>query len=291
MYSRHKYIEAPDYTHLSNPAASIKYDGGHFFLQFDSEGKPAFISRRQSVKGHFPDRTEKLPHLSGLVMPNRAGHVISTELIHTGWRKTDPESHSTVSGILNSLPIKARETQNLLGPVRAVLLDVIHPKINTYAEKLSYLKGLEEEAGLPDVLFSPDIKIGKGGIDELIEHTKSTNREGVIITDLHTPEHENPRIKLKHYQTYNLLVSGIQQEVDKHGLPKPSAGALLLKDKTGREVGAVGTGFTRQQRKDIFDNPSRWIGRLVQVKAMTPQASRLRMPVFNGDADGDIDTV
>jgi len=291
MYERHKYIETDGYDHLKAPAASIKYDGGHFFMVFNEQGKPAFISRRQSVKGHYPDRTEKLPQFHNILIPEKAGHVVSTELIHTGWDKNKPESHSAVSGILNSLAPRAIETQSITGPVRAVLLDVRHPRIETYNGKLEYLRNLEKEVALPDLLFAPDVKIDKDGIGELITKTKSEKREGVIITDLHTPEHENPRIKLKHYQTYNLRVSGIQQEVDKHGFPKSSAGALMLTDATGREVGAVGTGFSKAQRKDIYDNPHNWLDKLVQVRAMTPQASRLRMPVFNGDADGNLDTI
>jgi hypothetical protein len=99
MYQRQKYKEHKEYSHLKSPAASVKYDGAMFFMKFSPEGVPSFISRRQSVKGHYPDRTEKLPQFHGIKLPQFANQVLAGELIHTGFSKHDIESHPTVSGI------------------------------------------------------------------------------------------------------------------------------------------------------------------------------------------------
>ena len=292
MLIRHKYVEGSDWHTIPDPVGSKKYDGAAFALNFDSEGKPSFISRRESVKGGFPDRTEKLPHLSDVRLPEFAGRGYHVELIHSGWNPEDEESHANISGILNSLPPKAIGTQKTIGPVRAVLLDAVFPKdLPTYESKMEHLKILEQAFNKPGLVFTPEYHIGQEAVSRLVEETKNRDSEGVIVTSLKTPETLNVRHKVKHFGTYNLKVSKIMQEVDIKGSPKQSAGALLLVDANNREVCAVGSGFTKEQRAAIWKNPKEWLGRHVQIKAMSSTANRLRHPVFNGDADGDLDVV
>lgn len=291
MFTRHKYKEDITMDSIKDPVASVKYDGANFWMVFDKEGKPNFVSRRQSVKGHYPDRTSQLPQFHDIKFPEYAGHVVNVELIHTGHSKNSIEHHNLVSGILNSLAPRAIETQKSIGPVRAVMIDVISPKLDTYGEKIGYLTALQHKVGKQDLLFTPELKIGHKDINQLIDSTKNEGREGVIITSLTTPEVTNPRLKIKHYKTFNLKIKKILQEYDKNGNPKNSAGAVTVEDATGREVGNVGTGWSRDQREDIWKNPHNWLERPIQVKAYDSQAVRLRMPVYNGEPDGDIDVV
>lgn len=295
MFTRAQYKDSNqlDWTTISDPVATKKWDGAHFFVTVEPDGSLRYFSRRQSVKGHFPERTAHLPHLTETKLPHLAGNVYSVELIHTGHSKNDVESHSRLSGILNSLPERAIATQKETGPVRAVLIDVINPPLPTYREKLLHLKEVEQAFGKPDMMFVPEPKITKPDIVELINSTRRRGEEGVIITSLSTPEPSNRRIKLKHFGTYNLRVSRIVQEFDKNGKPKDSMGAVIVTDRSGREVAAVGSGFTKAQRKEAWANPKAWIGKLIQVKSLGPSGAggRLRHPVYNGDADGELDFV
>lgn len=295
MYARQPYkshIEK-DWTQIKDPVATKKYDGANFNMEVQYDGSLKFYSRRPSVKGGFPERSDKLPHLTDKKFPELAGHVYTVELIHTGHSKSNKESHPKVSGLLNSLPPKSIAEQKASGPIRAVLLDVINPPLPTYRAKLLQMKHVENLFAKPDLLFVPTPEITKEGIVKLINKTKSGREEGVIITSLDTPESMNPRIKLKHKDTYNLRVAKIIQEYDIKGNPKPSMGALSLVDRSGREVANVGTGFSAELRKEIWDNPDEWMGKLIQVETMglAKQEGRLRAPVYNGDADGDIDLV
>lgn len=294
MYQRANYKDAgpTGWVSIPNPVATKKYDGAHFFMQVEPDGSLRFFSRRQSVKGHFPERTAQLPHLTDRRLPHLSGNVYSVELIHTGHSKDAIESHSKLSGILNSLPEKSIATQNEIGPVRAVLLDVINPLLPTYRDKLLHLKEVEKAFGKSDVLFTPDPEITKEGIVRLINTTRQRGEEGVIVTSLDRPESSNPRLKIKHFDTYNLKISRILQEMDIKGQPKQSMGAVVVVDRSGKEVGAVGSGFTRQQRQEAWANPKSWIGKLIQVKAMGVGAGgKLRHPVYNGEPDGDWDLV
>ena len=291
MYDRAKYKEGVNWETLKDPVASIKYDGAHYYLEVSPSGTPKFISRRPSVTGAYLDRSDKLPHITSIPVPQLAGNVYNTELIFTGHDKNNIESHALVSGILNSLPPKAIATQKISGPVRVVLLDVISPKFNTYEEKLAHLKEVEKAFNKPEVIYSVTPVHGIENIRKLSSSTKERSQEGIIVTSLTKPESENYRVKIKHTDTYNLRIVNIIQEVDIHGKLKDSAGSLELADSTGRAVCNVGTGFTREMRKHIWDNKSSYMRKLIQIKAMKSTAQKLRSPVYNGEADGDIDTV
>jgi hypothetical protein len=226
-------------------------------------------------------------------MPDFVGNQFAVELVHTGLAKSETESHPAVSGILNSLPPRAIATQAEKGPVRAVLIDVKNPPLPTYKDKIEYLKKFEEAYGNKEVLFTPHLEHGVENINKYLDKIKGDKGEGLIVADYAKPETESVRYKVKNYVTYNLKVVGLQQEIDIHGVPKNSMGALLLEDASGRMVGKVGTGFDRAMRIDAWEHPENWKGKLIQVKAYPPSVpgGQIRFPVYNGMADGDLDRV
>lgn len=293
MYERHKYSDDPNkLSSIENPVATKKYDGGNYFLKFDGEGKPSFVSRRESVKGGVLDKTSKVPHLAEIRIPEFKDHVINVELVHTGQHKDNQESHPLVSGILNSLPPRAIQQQELHGPIRAVMFDIVSPHINTYKEKLELLKRIEVAAQKPDVLFVPEAKIGMEAITRFIATTKHHGDEGVIVTDLEKPEAENLRVKVVHRKMANLRIVDFVQEVDKNGNAKDSTGSYVVADSTGRIVGSVGSGITREERIQSWKNKPGYKGKLVQVKFKTITGNgMLREPTYNGEADGDCDKI
>lgn len=295
MYQRHPYkqITESDLVHHIGPdtVATEKHDGASFWLRINPDGSSNWISRRPSVHGGFPDKTDRLPHLAKIKFPKRyAGHIINVELIHTGNDFTAKDSHRTVSGILNSLGPRAADQQKLLGPVRAKMFDVIEPSFGTYKEKLEYMQGLEKAVNKPDILSAVKVYTA-GEIDTLLQHTKDKDLEGMVLTSLTKPESDNPRLKLVHKVMHNLKVSRIIQEIDKNGNPKQSMGAVGVVDATGKEVAAVGSGWTKKEREEFWKDPSLILGELIQVKSRGIAANRLRGPVYNGIADGSIDTI
>jgi len=298
MFQRNNYksnTEKP-WHEIEDPVASIKYDGAGFFLHFDSAGSPKLSSRRESVKGGFPEKSNRLPHIADVKLPEFVGHVYQVELIHTGNHPANQESHPVVSGILNSLPEKAIATQKEKGPVQVVLLSTINPPPKNFEENVKEMKKAEKAFNKPNLVFTPQYHYGKENIVKLINSTKSTGREGIVITSSTKPEFGNTRIKLKHLDTYNLLVGKVNQLIDKNGETREEMGSLELFDGKGRDVGNVGTGFTKEQRISIWQNRRDWEGkRMIQVKTMgiggADKMGKLRMPVYNGDPDGELDIV
>lgn len=293
--TRHRYkditLKSPDSLGVKNPVASVKYDGASYFLSFDNQGNPRYISRRKSVTGDIIEKTRNVPHLADFQVPSMAGKTFNLELYHSGKEFGGHQKHPVATGILNSLPARAIETQKQVGPLRAAIFDVIDPNIKTYGEKLEIIDTLTKSINKPELFHAAERKVGIDGIRELNDRTKSQGLEGIIVTSLTEPEDKNPRLKTKHYGTHNLRVSRITQEIDKDGNPKDSAGALIVIDGAGREVANVGTGLSHALRKEIWRNPKAWINRLIQVKGYPTTAHRIRSPVYNGDADGTIDTI
>jgi hypothetical protein len=293
-FTRHRYTDDPKKLAQipdEDMVATRKFDGACYFMAVDNLGKPAFTSRRESVKGGFPDKTNRVPHLAEIHLPEYKDHVFQVELIHTGHNLDSNESHPQVSGILNSLPARAVEQQQLYGPIRAVLTDVIHPSLGTYGEKLELMQRVARAAGKPDQFFAPEAKITKTEMEKLLLTTGHHGQEGIIVTSLTAPEDKNVRIKIKHSKMANLRVKALTQEIDISGKPKNSTGAFLVEDATGKEVAAVGTGLDRETRIQSWQNKDAWIGKLIQVKYLDSVGTRLRHPVYNGEADGEIDSV
>lgn len=291
LHKRHRYVDnQARIAKMKNPVGSIKYDGANYFLAYNQEGVPTFTSRRPSVSGEVIDRTANVPHLAK-VLPEHAGEVYNVELIHTGHSVNNVESPTRVSGLLNALPPRSTSEQAVDGPIRAVIFDKIDDSIHTFEEKVPHLRRLEKSFGDKSLMFMAQPHPGIMAINNLVKDTLSNKREGVIVLDYAAPEAKNPRVKIKHVNHYNLRVTKILQEFDKHNQPKPSAGAVMVADATDRDVGKVGTGFDRRTREEIWANPNAWLNKLIKVKAMPPTASKLRSPVYHGDADGDIDKV
>lgn len=296
MYGRATYRadNQVNWRDIKDPVSTIKYDGAHFFMRVESDGSMRFFSRRPSVKGGFPERTSQLLHVVDKKMPQYAGQIFATELIHTGHNKLNVESNTKLSGILNSLAPRAIATQALEGPVRVVLLDVLEPRINTYGEKLVHMKKFENDYARPNLVFTPTPVVHPKQIEKLIEQTKKQGREGVIITSLTEPEAKNKRVKLVHVEHLNLLVTKVIQEKDNYGRLKDSMGALEVSDRSGRVVANVGTGFSAADRQEIWRDPTSWVNKaVIQVKhkGLASIGGRLRAPVYGGLADGSVDLV
>jgi ATP-dependent DNA ligase len=177
----------------------------------------------------------------------------------------------------------------MLGPVRAIIHDVVAPHVNTFGEKIAIMKRLEESVGKPDILRTAQFKIGKAEFDKLVRETKEQGLEGVIATSLTKPESQNPRIKVKHTKTGNFRIKALTQEYDKNGNPKQSTGAYIVEDANGKEVAAVGMGLSREERIQSWNSPHLYIGKAIQVKFQDKAVNKLRSPCYNGDADGLID--
>ena len=270
--------------------AENKLDGANVSVRVGSKGM-VFVSRRLSVDGRPINKSDNIPHLRDLRLPKAfRGAVVQGELAYTKSKFGIPVcSYETASGILNSLPPKAVETQHRIGKLQFFPFEVLRaPGLSrnaTYAERRLWLKRFVVACESPDVSLPEGRISGKRAWYEKIVGTKTKILgqervgEGVVLKRLDA-DRRSQRVKwfkAKTSDTLDLVITGFQPGQGR--LKGKGIGALLVSDRTGRLVGKVGSGLTDEERLDAFQHPRRYLGRVVEVKAMSvTDSGSLRAP-------------
>lgn len=120
-------------------------------------------------------------------------------------------------------------------------------------------------------------------IDKIAHEQIEKGEEGIMINDLHSVydfKRSDALLKYKLFEDYDLEVIGFEEG---DGRNKGTLGALLVKFK-GFTV-KVGSGFSDELRKEIWNNKDEWLGRTVVVKAFEATSNQqggesLRFPVY-----------
>ena len=127
--------------------AELKRDGARYAMEIGEDGTKV-ISVRKSVSGKVLDRSANVPQISyELKSKEYAGTVLDTEIFHD-------KGHSTLGGIMNSLPEKARETQKQIGNAKYEVFDILRYKgvdvtDKPYSERRALIEKLNKEINLP----------------------------------------------------------------------------------------------------------------------------------------------
>jgi DNA ligase-1 len=159
--------------------------------------------------------------------------------------------------------------------------DVINEEIQI--RRLSFINKLKDK--------SEWIKIAPVHIcynlDEVLKAYDSileSGYEGIIVRHWQAP-YERKRstlvMKFKPKQQDNYEICGFQEEVDKEGTPKDTLGALTCKSGDGN-IFNVGTGFSGDRRKQLWEGRDLLIGQIATVKYqhITSGKQVPRFPVF-----------
>jgi len=95
------------------------------------------------------------------------------------------------------------------------------------------------------------------------------------------------KFKPKKDDWYNVV--GVQEEIDKYGIPKGTLGAIICMGDDGTRFG-VGTGLTRDQRAELWSRKHKLLGGLchVQYQHITPGKNVPRFPVFISVDEGSL---
>ena len=108
--------------------------------------------------------------------------------------------------------------------------------------------------------------------------------EGIIVREFNSPyvrKRSNMVMKFKPKKDDYYTVVGYVEEISIEGIPKNSLGALVC--SSGEETFNVGTGFTRDQRNDLWKVKENLIGKVVRVayQHLTSGKNIPRFPVFS----------
>lgn len=290
--SRPKYKETtPDKVDVSDPSHLMmaKIDGAHNTFRLDA-GEPVRIfsyrptERNSGIIEHthrfVPGLTARVPnHLDGLVL---RGELFAADP-HTGRAREAVET----GAVLNSGVWKSRDTQQH-SPLRAIVFDVARRKGQDveslpYQEKLDILKKVH--AALPFLELPPMANTTKEKVtllNRIRTGQEPTTREGVVLW----PLKGGAPIKAKFKPDHDVYVREIFPEQGARG--EMAGGFAYSWSPTGKIVGRVGTGFDFTLKKDMLENPEKYIGRVARVEAQSVYRDKtspkkpgaLRAPAF-----------
>lgn len=148
-----------------------------------------------------------------------------------------------------------------------------------YAERYTLTKNLAGMTPAKDFLLSSLFKIDD------FEYTWMTlveenDYEGLIFRKS-TDGFSSVCGRKKQVVTDDLLVMEFQEEIDIHGQPKETLGALLCVRDSTSELMPIGSGFTKEERQHIWNNQPDFIGKVVEVEGKKRfDSGKLRHPVF-----------
>lgn len=277
-----------------NIRAERKRDGAHNHIVVTKEGKPYIVSHRTSVKdGGTIYIEDKVPHLREVAKKLPPDSVLAVEIYHP--KKTA----AFVGGVLNSLPPRARFTQLKQGKLHAMVFDIRRWEGNDYTEipyrqKLEIMKQIKKITG-GKIEIPPGTTRSKRKYYEKIVSRPAEGRsrgEGVVLKHLDKPvrygrsdEDLNTSspdwIKVKDSNTWDKVIVGLIPGEGRFA--NCGIGAILYGDSPdGPVIGRCGSGITDKQRKDMFENPEKFIGQVVEIAAETesPKTGTLLKPRF-----------
>lgn len=264
-----------------NPVAQKKVDGYRILIHFDN-GEVTAFSRRMN------DVTESLPELEELSLDD-GRFIIDAEVIAENGSYSDTSSRV------------GRDAENVERDVEMnfKLFDVIHADFpfdveydtdrtweQPYHIRYKILQAIhiaisDDRTEVLD--YTEDIE---AALDEAAE----LGHEGIIVKDLESTYEFGKRssswqkVKLDD-ETVDVKVTGF---VEGEGRMSGTLGKVRIETGDGVHVGYSGSGFSDEQRDEIWENQDDWMDRTIEVEARgLGTQDKLRMPIFKRDRQDD----
>lgn len=277
-----------DKVDVTNPDTVLqaKLDGAHVIYDFGAEGQsPRVFSYRTSKLSptRLIHHTPRVADMVGKRTPKGlAGAVLRGELV-----AQDPSGRSLpaaqTGGMLNAGVWKSRSIQRVQGDIKPFVFDVERWRGRDvsglpWREKSKLLSRAQE---LAPWLKTPRTAVSAGDkaklVADVMRGKEPSTEEGVV--EWHQ-DHAIPA-KAKVQRERDVYVRKVFAETGKReGL---AGGFEFSLTPTGPIVGRVGTGMSHDLKRDLHDNPDRYVG--LKAKILTtpaPESYAPRAPVFAG---------
>jgi len=283
---KYKVIDEPadfsDETKVLQP----KVDGAHTIFHLKSNALNRIYSYRNRKNDERPiEHTHQLPDIRDLDIPKELNNTILRGEVYAQKDKK-PVPAEQVGGMLNASIINSLRKQKEQGKLSPYIFDIVkyHGKDvenETYRKKLKMIREVAKK--IPDLKAAETAETAKEKrkLLDLVKRKKHPDtKEGLVEWDLNSPTGKPKKFKLR--DTHDVVIREVFQAKDKSGKPKQEAGGFRYSWKPkGKLVGRVGTGFSREKRKDMWLRPKDYIGRIARVKTQEVFASgAMRAPSF-----------
>lgn len=260
-----------------NILVSPKIDGAANVIVLKKNRYPEIFSYRQS-KGptRLVDHTFRLGF--DKLKTNVESHKPTVLWAETFKVKGNKPVHvSETSGLLNSSMDKIRDKHEFKNIIYNIdKYEGKDVKNLPYKNKLDILR---EIAHKHPFLQVPPVVSGEKAKNNLIEKIRSGKHpltsEGVVFYDVNK---SNPT-KHKFDKENEVYITGILEGKGK--FTKSMGGLTYSSIKGGKREGVVGGGFLEDQRREIYNNPNKYIGKKAIIKSLEKlKSGSYRQPIF-----------
>ena len=270
--SKPKYKEvAPDAVDVTDNSQLMmaKVDGAHNTFKLDAGQPVRIFSHRPTERdtGVIEHTHRFLPGQQHRVPKRLDGLVLRGELFAADPQTGQARAAVETGAVLNSGIWKSRDTQQH-APLRAVIFDVARragEEVENipYKEKLQILKRVNK--AMPFLELPPMAKSTRDKVD-LLNRIRTGQEpitsEGVVLW----PLGGGAPVKAKFRPDHDVYVREVFPETGKReGL---AGGFRFSWTPKGKVVGHVGTGLDHALKRDMLENPSKYLGRVARVRAL-----------------------
>jgi DNA ligase-1 len=259
-----------------NPVAQSKVDGYRVLLHISEDSVKAFSRRNNEV-------TESLPELEEIDFP--AGeYILDAEVVSENGSYSE-----TSSRIGRDAENVERDVEMHFAVFDALVYAGEHIWEEPYAKRYTRLESFD---------LNTDDRVFVLGVSTDIEQAKNqvmmANDEGIIVKDWQAPYEFGKRStywqKVKvDADSLDLKIVGF---VEGDGKASGTLGKVELETSDGTYVGDSGSGFSDEERAEIWDNQDEYYGEVIEVEGRgIGSQGKIRMPIFkNHRPEGEADS-
>jgi DNA ligase-1 len=275
-----KYFDKPEYVEGRSFALTTKIDGGRI-IALKENGQVSFFTRAgQKYEGLVDLESEMLRFmpdntcLDGEITLLDKGGLDSKEQYKETMkivRTKDKEKHGIKMLVFDWMPAYDFKRQQC---------DL------TYSLRRAYLDKLFHDTDLKYFETLPMLYVGSetSKITEILEEQVANGEEGIMINvmdALYEFKRTNNLLKVKKMQTMDLEIIDFEEG---EGRLAGTLGAILVRYKNGNVV-KVGSGFSDQLRKEIWQNRNSHLGTICEIQYFEETTNAdggesLRFPIF-----------
>lgn len=275
-----KYFDKPEYVKGKKFAITTKIDGGRI-IAMKENGQVSFFTRAGQKYEGLVDLEDEMRRL----MPDNTCLDGEITLLDRG-TLTSKEAYKQTMKIV-------RQTTNMeKHGIKMLVFDYMN--VNEFKNQCCKYDYSTRRAGVELLFHQEDFKffellpilyVGEDTsmITKLLDEQVAAGEEGIMINIYDAPyefKRTNSLLKVKKFNTADLRVIGFEQGTGKY---TGKLGAFICEYKGGQVN--VGSGLTDEQRTEIYKDPFKYIGTIIEIayfeetKDSTGKPS-LRFPTF-----------
>jgi len=264
-----------------DPVSQLKIDGVRVLVHIKQEedGPRAYAFTRQKN-----DVSSSLPELQEVDWPDSGEYILDGEVLaaDSSYSSTTERIGRKAENVDRDVAMNFHFFDMLVDASNSIFgrYGVDHvwdkPFYKRYHRLLEFVKASVDDERVRHLQMTH-------GVDEAKDKAAAQDHEGIIVKNMLSPYEFGKRSPYWQKQkmdaeTIDAVVSGFHVA---QGEKAGTLGAIDLETADGAYIGKCGSGFSDEQRCEIWENRNEWLGRTVEVECRGIGSNgNARMPIF-----------